>query len=36
LSLQRFVYGDGVSKSELDAAWAEAFRSFASTVAALR
>jgi len=27
--LQRFAYRDGVSKSELDAAWAEAFKTFA-------
>jgi hypothetical protein len=27
--LQRFAYRDGVSKSELDATWAEAFKTFA-------
>lgn len=27
--LQRFAYRDGVSKSELDAAWAEGFKTFA-------
>ena len=27
--LQRFAYRDGVSKSELDAAWAEGFKAFA-------
>ena len=27
--LQRFAYRDGISKSELDAAWAEAFKAFA-------
>ncbi|MGY1640808.1 DUF3303 domain-containing protein [Geodermatophilus sp. SYSU D00703] len=29
--LHRFAYRDGVSKAELDAAWAEAFRSFAKS-----
>jgi hypothetical protein len=29
LYLQRFVYRDGASKSELDQAWGEAFKSFA-------
>ncbi|MGY1636644.1 DUF3303 domain-containing protein [Geodermatophilus sp. SYSU D00742] len=29
--LHRFVYRDGVSKAEVDAAWAEAFRAFAKS-----
>ena len=27
--LQRFVYGEGVTKAALDQAWAEAFKAFA-------
>lgn len=29
--LQRFAYRDGVTKSELDQAWGEAFKTFAKT-----
>jgi hypothetical protein len=29
--LQRFVYGEGVTKAALDQAWGEAFKAFAQT-----
>lgn len=29
--LQRFVYGEGVTKAVLDQAWGEAFKAFAKT-----